>query len=521
MLIKKLAILAATLSPFGCGALGTRSDAPRSFEAFSKTYAASSAGDCDETCLKLRKELDYTVYVGKKIYAYWDLKRADTGLDYDALARELEDRIVTGTTPSQYYTVLQTWAASLHDGHVNAIPPADLSGLEIYSSPIRLELLAPGTDHETLIVAEVKEANPLQVGDVLMAVNGVPAADAVAAAAKFTSGSTERMRRNSGARKVTDVIGLEKGSTPLTITYKRGDAAEATVTLVRTVTLNTAPDPAAAAAPVATGADLIKASILAGNVGYLRIDGFSGSQDRQLLDHALNALQNTKALVLDVRLNGGGDQSGDALLSRFITQNITRYSISQRMSDYLLAQRPEYYLEPWTVGAEWAEWHDLVVTPTTEPAKSYTGKPVMLLTSPRCFSACDTFAAGVAANHLATVIGEPTGGGTGTPLGFVLPVSGFSFRYAVVRGRTADGTWIESAGTAPSVVVETTVADRLAKKDPQLTKALELIDAATAAAGAAQVIGAHGDLAAQGFDATPTVLDIRALQRLSAQDGLD
>jgi C-terminal processing protease CtpA/Prc len=518
LLIAITPLLAAAALP-ACGRLNARHDGPETFEAFSKTYAASSAGDCDDRCLSLRKEFAYAVYVGKQIYQYWDLKRAETGLDYDALARQLEERIVTGTSQSQYYTVLQTYAASLHDGHVNAIPPTDLSAFEFYTAPVRLELLAAGTDHERLIVAEVKEANALQVGDVVTAVNGKPAADAIAEVAAFTSGSTERMRRAFGAKKLTDVIGLDKGQVPLTITYKRGDAAEATVALPRTVTLNTTPDPNAPAAPAATGAELVKASILAGNIGYLRIDGFTGSQDSALQDHALNALQNTKALIIDVRLNGGGDLSGDTLIARFIDHPVTRYSISQRMSDYTLSQRPEYFQEPWTVGADYADWHDLTVQPSA-PAKHY-GKKVILLTSPRCFSACDTFSAGLKANHLATVVGEATGGGTGTPLVFELPISGFTFRYGVVRGRTAEGTWIEGAGTTPDVVVETSVEDRLQKKDPQLAKALELIDQEAVEAGVAQVAAQNGSIQQQGFDAAPTVLDIRALQALSARDGLD
>ena len=90
-----------------------------------------------------------------------------------------------------------------------------------------------------------------------------------------------------------------------------------------------------------------------------------------------------------------------------------------------------------------------------------------------------------------------------------------------LAGRTAAGTWIEGAGTSPDVVVETTVADRISKKDPQLTKALEMIDTETAATGAAQVLSVNGVMGLQGFDLPPTVGEMRALQAISAKDGFD
>lgn len=512
------AVCAAALT--ACGPLRSETDAPLSFAAFAKSYAASPVGDCDAACSVKRQELAYAVYVGKQIYAYWDLKRAETGTNYEVLARTLEERIVTGTTTSQYYTILQTWAASLHDGHVNAMPPPDVSEMEVYSAPVRVELLAPGTDHETLIVSELKEPGQLQVGDVITSVNGVATADAISAAASFASGSTSGMRRASGARKLTDLIGRDNGAMPLTLTYRRGNDPEQTVVLNRTVTLFPSPDPDAVP-PLVTGVEFIKASVLVGNIGYLRIDAFQGTQDTQLLEHALTALGTTKGLILDVRQNGGGDLSGNALIARFAAQDVVRYAISQRMSDYVLSQRPDYFLEPWTVGNDWADWHNISVPATTDATKRYTGKPIVLLTGTRCFSACDTFAAALKGNHLATVVGEPTGGGTGTPLGFELPVTGFSLRYSVVRGRTVDGTWIEGKGTTPDTIVEATAADRIAKVDAPLKAALAIIDAARVDQAAAQVAATHGDMARQGFDAVPTAIEWQNLRRLSLVDGLD
>jgi C-terminal processing protease CtpA/Prc len=238
------------------------------------------------------------------------------------------------------------------------------------------------------------------------------------------------------------------------------------VTLYRTAELSAAPTAHGQAGPENTGVDYYHAMVLPGGIGYLRMDAFDGSQDDELIGSAMRLLANTQGLLIDVRKNGGGDQSGNTLLSRLITAPITRYRTSPRMSDFTLAQRPQYFS---------LAWHDEHVEPVQQQAGRYNGKPVVLLTSPYCFSACDTFTSALKVNHLATVVGEPTGGGTGSPLVFELPVTGLRFRYSVVRGQTADSHPLEGVGTQPDQLIERTQGERIAGRDLQLLSALQIL----------------------------------------------
>jgi C-terminal processing protease CtpA/Prc len=111
----------------------------------------------------------------------------------------------------------------------------------------------------------------------------------------------------------------------------------------------------------------------------------------------------------------------------------------------------------------------------TPQESTYKGK-VYALTSAYCFSACDTFVSALQENKLATIVGEGTGGGTGTPHVFELPISGLRFRYSVAQGLTAvKKTFIEGVGTLPDITIIPTIEERIAGEDQQLLKIINLV----------------------------------------------
>lgn len=445
----------------------------QAMEAAAATPIAATPTCTTDTCKNRRQEFRYIVYLGKQIYCYWDLKQVDTGTDFVALAASLETSVTDASSFNDYYLVLRQWASAFHDGHVNVMAKSDMTGLEVFTAPVRVEVLAPATAREKVIISKVTGQIGLAVGDEVLAIGGVPVADALSKAAKeAASGSTERMRRFSAGRRLVDVLGLEAGSTPLEIRVRPyAGGAEKTVTLAREIEIDAKPG-AAPAAPEETGATLLTARILPGGIGYLRIDGFSGSQDDFLLSQTMDRLANTNGLILDLRQNGGGDLSGDRIIERLITNSVVRYKRSERLNDYILSQRPENFgLTPDATGL-FSTWHDLTVDPLTN---RHYAKPVVALISPYCFSACDTFATALKVNGLATFIGESTGGGTGTPLVFDLPLSPLMFRYSVIRGQGPKGDLIEGKGTEPDIVLEPTVADRVKGFDAQLAKAVDVV----------------------------------------------
>ncbi|MCC2680318.1 MAG: hypothetical protein K0R29_2894 [Pseudobdellovibrio sp.] len=469
MSFKKIALVACSaLFVFSCDKKSTPKEDNdlKSFAQFSANLEMPETEACGRGCTYKKKEFRYLAYVGEKIYCYWDEKQAEHGVDFKAKAEELEATITNSMTETQYYLLLQKWASLFRDGHVNPMMGSDLSEMELFSSPVRLEMITPGTDHEKLIVSQVgEEVKNLRPGTVVEKIQGQPWQSYLPAAEALSMGSTQFMRHRQMANLIIRVLQEQEGAKPITIegTYRGQPVSE---TVARRVVLydgSTEPD------EDTTGIELIKTAILPNNIGYLRIDGFSGTKMPELLAQAMQRLKNTNALLLDVRANGGGDLSGNTVISYLAKTEVMRFKQRAVYSDFMLAFRPGIAVAYDYTSGRFTNMVERMV----EPADMNYDKPVAVLTGPSCFSACDTFTSALKENKLATVLGENTGGGTGNPQVLELPMSGHMFRYSVVQGFTAvGGEYIEGKGTAPDVVIEPTVEDRADKVDRQLEKSL-------------------------------------------------
>ncbi|MBC7457989.1 MAG: hypothetical protein H7235_06900 [Bdellovibrionaceae bacterium] len=452
-----------------CSKVYTGGNHLKNYQQFSISQDIPTTPTCDEQCVLYRKEFRYVVYAGKQIYCYWDEKKTDTGTDFDQLATKLESQITTKYSLQNYYLLLMTWAAAFHDGHVNAmIGKVSPASFEFYEPNIRFELLNAGTDSEKLIVAKIgDDVKNLKVGTLVTSINGKPWTEIYEKAVSLSSGSTVRMRRKQAARHN---LALLLGQTDGFKLHIEGEFDDQPVAedIARELLL----DDGQIAPPVEkTGIELIHAKVLEGNIGYLRIDGFQGTKIRELLDQAMQRLFKTERLLIDVRANGGGDLSGDSVLSYLIEQPIFRYAAEVRNSDLLLGLRPALNFVFNFQSADWSVPHNYLV----QPKMKFQG-PVAVLTSTICFSACDTFLTALQENHLAHVIGESTGGGTGTPLVLDLPVSNLQFRYSVQKGfKPVSHKLLEGQGTEVDQLIAPTVDEKQKSLDTQLALALNYV----------------------------------------------
>ena len=135
-----------------------------------------------------------------------------------------------------------------------------------------------------------------------------------------------------------------------------------------------------------------KVERLPGNIGYIDFRGFfdpEGGADT--VAAAMNFLNNTEALIFDLRQNGGGDPAMVALICSYL------------FGDKPVHLNDLYFREGNKTEEFW--------TKPTVAGKKYGDKDVYVLTSNRTFSGAEEFANNLKVLKRATIIGETTGGG--------------------------------------------------------------------------------------------------------------
>ncbi|MDB4999289.1 MAG: hypothetical protein JWR76_366 [Mucilaginibacter sp.] len=137
--------------------------------------------------------------------------------------------------------------------------------------------------------------------------------------------------------------------------------------------------------------NLKKIEVLPGNVGYFRLDGFTGNRDVQpVLESALHFLERSQALIIDVRYNGGGSGGMVNLIESYLFNKRTE------MNGF--------------IGRSGKDTIHIEVDPAE--VKGFTlNMPIYILTSHRTFSAAEDFAYGMQSVHRAQTVGEASGGG--------------------------------------------------------------------------------------------------------------
>jgi hypothetical protein len=210
-------------------------------------------------------------------------------------------------------------------------------------------------------------------------------------------------------------------------------------------------------------------------VGYLPLLDMDDAAARAVREW-MPRFRDAKAIVLDVRGNGGG--SRDALLElhpwladtrvasvakhrlafpaghldrRFMVRaDDPRLSAEEQAlaKAFLAGFKPEW--EP--PAAKFSDWHLLILKGGGVGGR-YAGKVIVLMDD-RCFSATDIFLGALKGVPNVTLVGRASGGGSGFAQPFTLPRSGIEVRCASMASFTPSGLLYDRRGIEPDVAVE-------------------------------------------------------------------
>lgn len=177
-----------------------------------------------------------------------------------------------------------------------------------------------------------------------------------------------------------------------------------------------------------------RVEVLDGNIGYVSFWGFDmlSSESRSRVKAVMGVVENTDALIFDLRKNGGG--------SAEMVQLISSYLFDKPVHLNSIYSKPKNTTtEYWTLeNIEGRKRPDI---------------PVYVLISADTFSAAEEFAYNLKQLHRATVIGRATRGGANPWQSFELP-HGFSAAIPVAMAiNPISGTNWEHIGVEPDINV--------------------------------------------------------------------
>jgi C-terminal processing protease CtpA/Prc len=395
---------------------------------------------------------EYRVLAAFRLWAainYFYPYREFMGEDWDAVLRSFIPRMERAGSALEYVQSLAEMATHIHDGHVavgtrtlreyfgTAAPPFGVRMIEGLPVVTRLDNQA------------VTKSAGLEIGDIILRVDGEEASARMARIAKYVPSSTTQWLNLLTANRM--LRGPDKSMATLVIRDRNEKVRE--VKVPRSV------DNQAGLTTAGRTGDIVR--ILPGNIGYADLERLTVPA----VDEMFEKLKNTKAIIFDVRDYPQG--TAWAIAPRLTEKSDVAAALFQRH----VAMNPD------------APNGELLTVSTTQsfvqrlPATSgwrYKGKTIMLIDERTISQAEHTGLFFDAANGT-KFVGSPTAGANGDITYLVAP-GGVSISFSGQAVRHADGRQLQRIGLKPDVEVTPTLAGIRAGRDEVLDKAVEYID---------------------------------------------
>jgi carboxyl-terminal processing protease len=386
-------------------------------------------------------------------------------LNWDQTYRDFIPKVLATGSTNEYYRVLRSFYALLEDGHTWVDYPEPMK-----SKMDRLPLETRLVDGHLLVIGSrdpAADVQGLHAGDEIVTINSEPAISwAERNVAPFVNASTTQ-GRNSHTYDY-DLFSAPIG-TAFTLGTQTPSGQQGTHRFE--VTKSTPQD-----------TPYFDLKFLPGNIAYVALysfDVFMPRSNNSLItwnsadvyrndtaakewDNHWPEISKASALILDLRGNGGGNSAvGDHILATLIDKTTPGqlFHLTRWVATYRAWGRAETPLH----------FPDDALDP--DPARHFSG-PVVLLTSPRTFSAAENFVAVFTQAHRGKIIGEATGGSTGTALRFKLPGGGAA-RVCTKLNSFADGREFVGIGIQPDIPAHQTRADIISGRDSVLETAIQ------------------------------------------------
>jgi len=370
----------------------------------------------------------------RRFFPYFD--RVEDRLD-ERLGETLAMLDAQPLAPTRLDQVLGRFSEVIQDGHALSFVPGRTAAGYL---PVVLDNVAGEVVVRRSVVPEFLP------GDTLVSIEGTPMADWLAPVYARTSGATPGWR----FVRAMDELRTLRGPTRFGVRAPDGALREVRV------------QPRSDIAPVELGrSPSIRRQGRLGDLGapdlaYLNMATEVLTDYNQFLA-ALSDARNARGLILDMRGYPGG---------------VSHYDIITHLSARRF-EPPVYHQPRWT-GPDLRERRQVTVDP--QPRTPTYGGPIVLLVGPGSISAAENFSIMLVGANRVRVVGRRSAGTNGDITRLGLPGGG-AFIFTGLEVRMTDGAPFHGIGIVPDVEVLPTAADFAAGRDPELLKAIEVLNA--------------------------------------------
>ncbi|NRB48050.1 MAG: peptidase S41 [Saprospiraceae bacterium] len=361
----------------------------------------------------------------------------------------------------EYYRLLQKFCAYLKDGHTNVWFPKEIRDSVFNTHFGAYRLFLTNVDGRA-IITRVNESKKVEIpiGTEILSVNGIETQQYISEyVMPYISSSTDYIRQDLSVTYMLE--GYVGTKYELELKDPNGKVKSLTVTHAKTEEKEVY--------PAFEDKDLLDLKWYDNDIAYLALNSFSDWNVSMEFAEKVPELQKAKALIVDLRNNGGGNSR----IGKVILHHLTNDTIFYGPKTHSRVHIPT--LKAWN---QEEYYHDFPYSPDTLGIgdrnllrTSRIVVPTVILVGNGTASAAEDFLIYADNQEHMTKIGEPTYGSTGQPLLFELPHGGIA-RVCTKKDTYPDGKEFVGVGIQPDIQISKGLSDYIENRDPALETAI-------------------------------------------------
>lgn len=394
-------------------------------------------------------------------------------LDWNAEFEAAIVKVMATPTDYAYIRAVQRFVALLGEAHTNLEPGKAFRAAHGGHPAVELEEI----ERRAVVVnTSTSLAGNLPLGSVIWSIDGIPVESYLCERVfpYMSASTTHYLWRQSIRGHKWRAVGLLVGDVGSTVTVAvetaRGDRLD--------IALERLPHNAEIEwqHPPREKLEALEFRRLDDGILYFALNTFNTPDIVPEFEKHLEALEDAKAVILDIRNNGGGNSRHGWNIGRYFSDvplAASRWKTRTHLAAYKawgkFSKDPEKKLH-----YQMNAWDGPDEPSMIDPADRHFIVPLAILIGASTYSAAEDFLSFMRAVPHAVFVGEPTAGSTGQPLTFQIP-GGAWVGITSKHDTMPDGTEFVGLGVQPDALVDETLDAHRAGRDLVLERAIDVL----------------------------------------------